>query len=287
MGRRSPAPAIPAPTIAPFRAGRDRRGRSGDTARQPVLPTMSYMPRSSSPVAPPPSPTLSASQLARLAELGEERTANAGDLLYRVGDRDYPFIVIVEGEVAILDSAGNEIVRHGASGFLGELNLLSGQTVFVTAVATEPLRYIAVPREVLRTLLYEDGPLGDVVLSAFISRREALQRVQGIGVEIVGPHSSKATMRMLDFARSNRLPLTWRNPEHADDPAAAALVADLDEARLPVVRLPGGAELQARRPVRSLARWESAASSRRGRKSICSWSAPAQPASAPPYTAPP
>ena len=178
-----------------------------------------------SPVMPPPSPTLSASQLATLAELGEERTADVGDVLYRVGDRDYPFIAILEGEVAILDAAGNEIVRHGASGFLGELNLLSGQTVFVTAVVTQPLRYIAVDREVLRSLLYEDGPLSDLVLSAFIARREALQRVQGLGLEIVGPHSSKATMRMLDFARSNRLPFTWRDPERADDPAAAALVA--------------------------------------------------------------
>ena len=157
-------------------------------------------------------------------------------------------MAIIEGEVAILDAAGNEIVRHGASGFLGELNLLSGQTVFVTAVVIKPLRYIAVPREVLRSLLYEDGPLSDVVLSAFIARREALQRVQGLGLEIVGPHSSKATMRMLDFARSNRLPLTWRDPEHGDDPAAAALVEDLDEARLPLVRLPGGAELQGPSP---------------------------------------
>ena len=99
---------------------------------------------SKSPIQPPPSPTLSASQLATLAEIGEERTAQVGEVLYRVGDRSYPFIAILEGEVAILDAAGNEIVRHGASGFLGELNLLSGQTVFVTAVVTEPLRYIAV-----------------------------------------------------------------------------------------------------------------------------------------------
>src|ERR1700716_2410181 len=170
---------------------------------------------------------LSASQLATIAQLGEERTAGVGEVLFRVGDRRYPFIAIIEGEVAILDAAGNEIVRHGTSGFLGELNLLSGQTVFVTAVVTEPLRYIAVPREVLRTLLYEDGPLSDVVLSAFIARREALQRVQGLGLEIVGPHSSKATMRMLDFARGNRLPLTWRDPERAGDPMAAALVEGL------------------------------------------------------------
>ena len=49
----------------------------------------------------PASPKLSASQLALLAELGEERTANVGDVLYRVGDRRYPFIAIIEGEVAI------------------------------------------------------------------------------------------------------------------------------------------------------------------------------------------
>ena len=197
---------------------------------------------------PPPSPTLSSSQLARLAELGEERTADVGEVLYRVGDRDYPFIAIIDGEVAILDAAGNEIVRHGASGFLGELNLLSGQTVFVTAAVIAPTRYIAVQRDTLRSLLYEDGPLSDLVLSAFIARREGLQRVQGLGVEIVGPHTSKATMRMLDFARSNRLPLTWRDPERANDPAAAALVAGLDEARLPLVRLPGGTELQGASP---------------------------------------
>ena len=94
------------------------------------------MPQPASPIVLPPSPTLSASQLARLAELGEERTADAGEVLYQVGDRDYPFMAIIDGEVVIVDAAGTEIVRHGRSGFLGELNLLSGQTVFVTAVVT-------------------------------------------------------------------------------------------------------------------------------------------------------
>src|ERR1700733_1881705 len=190
----------------------------------------------------PPSPTLSASQMASLAALGEERTAAVGDVLYAVGDRSYPFIAILEGEVVIRDAADNEIVRHGASGFLGELNLLSGQTVFVTAVVTAPLRYIAVERETLRSLLFEDAALSDLVLAAFIARREALQAVQGIGLEIVGPHSSAATMQLLEFARSNRLPFSWRDPERADDPAAAALVAELDEASLPLVTLPGGAQ---------------------------------------------
>jgi thioredoxin reductase (NADPH) len=178
----------------------------------------------------PASPSLSWSQLARLAELGEERTARVGDVLYRVGDATYPFIAIEEGEVAILDASGNEIVRHGPSGFLGELNLLSGQTVFVTAVVTQPLRYLVLDRDVLRGLLFEDAPLSDLVLSTFIERREALQTVEGIGLEVVGPRSSDATMRLLDFARANRLPFTW----HDEAPSSG---------EPPLVRLPGGAEL--------------------------------------------
>ncbi len=192
----------------------------------------------------PPSPTLSGSQLATLAELGEERSAAAGDVLFRVGDRRYPFVAIIEGEVAILDATGKEIIRHGASGFLGELNLLSGQTVFLTAIVTRALRYIAVDRDALRPLLFDDGPLSDLLLSTFIARREALQQVEGIGIEIVGPHSSEATMQMVEFARSNRLPYTWRDPERGDDPSAATLIAGLDASSLPLVRLPGDTELR-------------------------------------------
>ena len=51
-------------------------------------------------------------------------------------------------------------------------------------------------------------------------------------------------MRMLEFARSNRLPFTWRDTERRDERDAAALVAGLDAASLPLVRLPGGAELR-------------------------------------------
>src|SRR5258707_11728570 len=171
------------------------------------------MQQPSSPVEPPPSPTLSTSQLSTLRKLGEERTAETGEVLYRVGDRDYPFIAIVEGAVAILDAAGNEIVRHGASKFVGELNLLSGQTVFLTAVVTEPLRYIAVARETLRELLFEDGPLCDLVLATFVARREALHRVQDVGLDIVRPPPSLATLRMLAFGRSNHLSFTRRVPQ--------------------------------------------------------------------------
>ena len=194
-------------------------------------------------MANPASVVLSPSQLETLAAVGEERAAEVGDVLFRVGDERYPFIVILEGEAAIQDAAGNEIVRHGASGFLGEMNLLSGQTVYLNAVVTRPLRYIAVDRDDLRPLLVEDGPLSDLVLSAFIARHEALQARQGVGIEVIGPRSSAETRRVVDFARRSRMPLNWRDPERGDDPEAAALIEPLAPEQLPLVRLPGGPEL--------------------------------------------
>jgi thioredoxin reductase (NADPH) len=185
---------------------------------------------------------LSPSQLDTLRRHGEERTAAAGDVLFRVGDRRYPLIAIAEGEAAVLDAAGDEIVRHGPMGFLGELNLLSGQTVYLTAVATQPMRYVAVEREALRRLLAEDGALSDLLLTAFVARREVLQQREHVGLEVVGPRSSQATRRVIDFVRRNRLPHTWRDPD--GDAEAAALVAPLAPEDLPLVLLPGGVELR-------------------------------------------
>ncbi|HEX6667630.1 MAG TPA: FAD-dependent oxidoreductase [Solirubrobacterales bacterium] len=190
----------------------------------------------------PASRVLSSSQLETLAALGEERTASVGEELFRIGDRTYPFIAILEGEAAVLDAAGREIVRHSNSGFLGEINLLSGQTVFLTAVVTAPLRYIAVEREALRQVLFDDPSLADLLLPAFVQRREMLQQRDGIGVEIAGPWESDDTRRLLEFAKALRLPHTWLDPAASKE--AAALVEPLEPEEIPLVRLPGGAELR-------------------------------------------
>jgi thioredoxin reductase (NADPH) len=177
---------------------------------------------------------LSKAQLALLAEHGEERTAAVGETLFRVGDRRYPFIAILEGEAAIRDAAGRELVRHGRWGFLGEMNLLSGQTVFLTAVVTQPMRYIAVDRDRLRPLLFENAPLADLLLSTFMARRELLQQQEDVGLELIGPRSSPDMRRLVDFATRTRLPFSRRDPAPGADPPG----------ELPLVRLPGGLELR-------------------------------------------
>ena len=77
-----------------------------------------------------------------------------------------------------------------------------------------------------------------------VEEYESWSEEQCVGIEIVGPHTSAATMRMLDFARANRFPYSWHDTALADESAAAALIEGLDSASLPLVRLPGGLELR-------------------------------------------
>ena len=58
---------------------------------------------------------------------------------------------------------------------------------------TKPMRYIAVDRMELRELLFENPDLADLLLSAFVARRELLQGEEGLGLEVIGPRSSERT----------------------------------------------------------------------------------------------
>src|SRR4051812_8735032 len=106
------------------------------------------------------------------------------------------------------------------------------------------MRYIAIERDDLRPLLFDDAPLADLLLSTFTARREALQRVSGIGIEVIGPRSSAPTRQILDYIRRARLPYVWQDSADPGDPDATAVVAALDPDEIPLVRLPGGQELR-------------------------------------------
>ena len=160
--------------------------------------------------------------------------------------------------MAILDAAGNEIIRHGASGFLGELNLLSGQTVFVTAVVTEPLRYIAVEREELRALLLEDSALSDLrALDVHRSPRGAAgacrcRRRDRRPAFVRGDATARRVRARATACRSR-----GDRPEHRGSPRSRPR-RQRDPTRAPAGRAPSCA---VPRPARCRGRWGSGSSS--------------------------
>ncbi len=173
-------------------------------------------------------PHLTDAQLAGIATKAEHRTTKAGDILYREGDLNYDFYVVAAGMVAIVsdyNSADESVFAvHGRGRFLGELSLVTGQAALFTAVVREPGEVYVASAEQLRGLVTQDADLGDIVLRAFLLRREILIGA-GVGLRIVGSRYSPDTRRLRDLAARNRVPHRWLDLE--SDPAAEELIRRL------------------------------------------------------------
>src|SRR6266851_5302327 len=122
-------------------------------------------------------PTLADSELAVLAALGTRRPVAVGEYLYREGDPTYDFYVILSGvvEVAVHSDGEERIInRQGPGRFLGELNLLTGERVYLSAHIVEPGEVLVVPRAALQHVIATNPGLGDTILTAFLARRRGL-----------------------------------------------------------------------------------------------------------------
>jgi thioredoxin reductase (NADPH) len=172
-------------------------------------------------------PRLGELQIDALSRDGERRRTEAGEVLFRQGERDYDFFVVLEGKVLVCDGDGPDarvIAVHGAGRFLGELSLLSRQAAFFTAVGAEPGEVLVVPVERLRERVLLDPALGDLILRAYLLRRERLIGL-GAGLQIVGSHYSPEARRLREFTARNRLPHRWIDLE--EDPEAETLLRHL------------------------------------------------------------
>jgi len=187
-------------------------------------------------------PELSDEQLAELMPFGAERAVEAGDVLYRAGDADFDFFVVLEGEVEILrggSDADDVLARHGPRNFLGELNMLTGQRAYVTARVAQPGRVLAVDRPQFSNLMSTKPQLSDLIFGAFVARREILRTGDGASaIRIIGSRFSPEAVALRKFANRSRLPHTWIDLEDVDDPGVllASVGARLRDA--PVVVTP-------------------------------------------------
>jgi thioredoxin reductase (NADPH) len=187
-------------------------------------------------------PSLDDAQMAALDALGTRRSVAAGEYLYREGDATYDFFVIMSGAVDIVvHSDGEErvITRHGARRFLGELNMLTGLRVFVSARVVEPGEVIVVPVADLRRVLATEPGLGDTILAAFMARRTVLLTSASSAIRVVGSRYSPESQRLREFLARLRIPHEWMDPDH--DPAVDRLLRDagITPAELPVVIVSG------------------------------------------------
>ena len=186
-------------------------------------------------------PTLDEAQIAELAGCTTTtlKLYRDGQTLFAVGDRDFNFFIVKSGEIEIVDHSGDEpktLTVHRKGQFTGDVSHLTGNPRVVSAIARGDCDVYEVSGEALRQVLNQCPAISDIILQAFIARRQLLHESPiFIGLRVIGSRYSTDTFRVRDFLAKNRVLFTWVDVE--TDPQVDLLLKQfgVTEADTPVV----------------------------------------------------
>jgi thioredoxin reductase (NADPH) len=161
--------------------------------------------------------------VATLGARGVRRPVAVGETLYKVDDRQYPFVYTVSATLQVRDPDGLVLGVMEPGQFTGEVGLLFGQPAFADCIAVEPGEVVLVAPAQIAELVQVDPEVSDVLLPAFAARRLLLmQRRQGT-LTLVGQEGAPRLQRILEYAERNRIPYRWL------DPADSAQKAEIEK----------------------------------------------------------
>ena len=197
-------------------------------------------------------PRLTDDQIMLLSRYGERKSLTKGTKLFCAGDRDCGLFVVLDGRVRVVQEESPEgesrvLAVHGRGRFVGDLSILTGQAVYVTAVAQTDMDVLEVPYDRLKQAVTQDQALGDLILRAFILRR-SIHADLGAGLRIIGSRYSADTRRLRDFASRNRIPYRWEDLEENAEAEGALRAFDVRPDQTPVVIWKGIDQSRSARP---------------------------------------
>ena len=137
-------------------------------------------------------PKLTAEQIRQLARHAgaSAKTFRPGEALFRAGDRDPKFLVIKSGELEIIDITGDQpktLRVQGPGEFTGDVGHLTGMPKVVSAIARSDCEVYEMSEAELRKILNQDPQLSDVILQAFIARRQLMRESpEFTGLRVIG-----------------------------------------------------------------------------------------------------
>src|ERR1043166_6564768 len=183
-------------------------------------------------------PKLDDVQVTTLAQFSTQRILRDGEHLFNAGDREYKFFVVERGAVEIVEHSSGETKRvalHERHAFGGDVSLVTGRPALISAIARGDTEIFETSPSDIRRIMAERPAIGEVLLRAFIARRELLVAADFQGLRVFGAGSSRDSFRIRDFLARNQVPFTWIDVNH--DPQVGVLLQSfgLTEADTPVV----------------------------------------------------
>jgi thioredoxin reductase (NADPH) len=186
-------------------------------------------------------PKLDETQIGKLAGCthAEPKWFRDGQVLFAVGQRNMNFFVVKSGEVEIVDRSGDEpktVTIHRQGEFTGDISHLTGLPAVVSGVARGDCEVYDITGDALRNALNQCPEISDIILQAFIARRQLLHDSPSFtGLRVIGSRYSPDTFRVRDFLAKNRILFTWVDVE--TDPSVDRLLKQfgVTESDTPVV----------------------------------------------------
>jgi thioredoxin reductase (NADPH) len=160
-------------------------------------------------------PRLTSTELALVKPLATPCDYADGETIFRSGQADIDLYIVESGQIEIRNPTDGDrpIVTHGPGQFSGDIDVLTGRPVIVTAVAQGATRVWRVPNSQLRALLNRVPSFGEKLIVAFTRRRELLSQMGTLGLRVVGPGRCRDTNTVREFLYKNFVPFTWFDTE--------------------------------------------------------------------------
>jgi thioredoxin reductase (NADPH) len=183
-------------------------------------------------------PRLSDGKLAWLADRGQRRTFQPGEVLYEHAVREAPFYVIERGLVEFVDRKPGKdvyIAQADSRTFIGDIAVFTGEPTISACVAVQQTDVIAFDRAGLRDMVARWPEFGEHIFRTLLARR-AWHEAEGHGVmRLIAARGSRRAFEVRDLLERNLLPVHWYDVDTDAESAALLDWLDIPRSETPVL----------------------------------------------------
>lgn len=144
-----------------------------------------------------------------LRAAGQIVTYEPGEIIFDIGQPIDRLVFVLEGHVDLLDPRTRKpFLPHGigANQFLGDIDFLRGGLAYLPTMATQKVRAIVVPRDIVLRLMSQMPEMSDIMITVFAARRRRMLENQNSALLLIGADQDRTIRRLASFASRNKIP---------------------------------------------------------------------------------
>ncbi|MFS4492532.1 FAD-dependent oxidoreductase [Maribacter sp. 2308TA10-17] len=182
-------------------------------------------------------PELTQRQISVLKESGVIESFDKNIRVFALGDLQYDFFVVLEGEISIEDPADNNnvIVVHQKNEFSGDSGMLSNRSSQFHAIAKAGTTLLRLTPLQLRRAITQHSDISDLLLNAFLLRQQTILNEFTGGIKLLGSGNSKETYSIRDFMEKNHIWYNFLDVDKSEEAKELLLNFNLTESNLPIL----------------------------------------------------